>query len=159
MEQEAHPALDKLTSKITTLNLERVRHVKSRLVALTSRVQRVRGELENLLDNDGDMAELYLTDKLVQQQIERSGDCTSDDGEDFESVAVDDNYPSNKIYGASNRVNNEIHGGTAHSVVTNVEEVEMLLGAYFVQIGGTLNKLSTVRSIFHVIYLTRILSF
>lgn len=42
MELEALPALDKLTSKISTLNLERVRHIKSRLVALTARVQRVR---------------------------------------------------------------------------------------------------------------------
>lgn len=41
MEQEAHPALDKLTSKISTLNLERVRQIKSRLVAITGRVQKV----------------------------------------------------------------------------------------------------------------------
>lgn len=42
LEQEAHPALDKLTSKISTLNLERVRQIKSRLVAITGRVQKVR---------------------------------------------------------------------------------------------------------------------
>lgn len=41
MEQEAHPALDKLTTKISTLNLERVRQIKSRLVAITGRVQKV----------------------------------------------------------------------------------------------------------------------
>lgn len=41
MELEAHPALDKLTSKISTLNLERVRQIKSRLVAITGRVQKV----------------------------------------------------------------------------------------------------------------------
>lgn len=41
LEQEAHPALDKLTSKISTLNLERVRQIKSRLVAITGRVQKV----------------------------------------------------------------------------------------------------------------------
>ncbi|GMQ01170.1 hypothetical protein CsSME_00047899 [Camellia sinensis var. sinensis] len=43
LEQEAHPALDKLTSKISTLNLERVRQIKSRLVAITGRVQKVSG--------------------------------------------------------------------------------------------------------------------
>ncbi|KAL8116491.1 hypothetical protein AgCh_022851 [Apium graveolens] len=52
LEQEAHPALDKLTSKISTLNLERVRQIKSRLVAITGRVQKVRDELEQLLDDD-----------------------------------------------------------------------------------------------------------
>jgi hypothetical protein len=41
LEQEAFPALDELTSKISTLNLERVRRLKSRLMALTVRVQKV----------------------------------------------------------------------------------------------------------------------
>lgn len=41
MDEEAHPALDKLTTKINTLNLERVRQIKSRLVAITGRVQKV----------------------------------------------------------------------------------------------------------------------
>ncbi|KAG1368525.1 putative magnesium transporter MRS2-3 [Cocos nucifera] len=40
LEKEAHPALDKLTSKISTLNLERVRQIKSRLVTITGRVQK-----------------------------------------------------------------------------------------------------------------------
>jgi hypothetical protein len=41
LDQEANLALDKLTSVITTLNLERVRQIKSRLVAITGRVQKV----------------------------------------------------------------------------------------------------------------------
>jgi hypothetical protein len=41
LEREAYPALDELTSKISTLNLERVRHIKSRLVAISGRVQKV----------------------------------------------------------------------------------------------------------------------
>lgn len=41
LEKEAYPALDELTSKISTLNLERVRQIKSRLVALSGRVQKV----------------------------------------------------------------------------------------------------------------------
>ncbi|KAL0318360.1 UNVERIFIED_CONTAM: Magnesium transporter MRS2-3 [Sesamum angustifolium] len=72
LEQEAHPALDKLTSKISTLNLERVRQIKSRLVAMAGRVQKVRDELEHLLDDDDDMAEMYLTDKFELQQLENS---------------------------------------------------------------------------------------
>ncbi|KAH9329603.1 hypothetical protein KI387_001711, partial [Taxus chinensis] len=41
LEQEAYPALDELTSKVSTLNLERVRQIKSRLVAISGRVQKV----------------------------------------------------------------------------------------------------------------------
>ena len=41
MEQEARPVLDKLTLKISTLNLERVRQIKSRLVTISGRVQKV----------------------------------------------------------------------------------------------------------------------
>lgn len=41
LEIEAYPLLDELTSKISTLNLERARRLKSRLVVLTRRVQKV----------------------------------------------------------------------------------------------------------------------
>jgi hypothetical protein len=41
LEDEAYPALDELTSEISTLNLERVRLIKNRLVALSGRVQKV----------------------------------------------------------------------------------------------------------------------
>lgn len=37
-----HPALDKLTAKISTLNLERVRQIKGTLVGISGRVQTVR---------------------------------------------------------------------------------------------------------------------
>nr|GMD90351.1 magnesium transporter MRS2-3-like [Ipomoea batatas] len=80
LEQEAHPALDKLTSKISTLNLERVRQIKSRLVAITGRVQKVRDELEHLLDDDEDMAEMYLSDKLFE--VESSSVSSMNEQED-----------------------------------------------------------------------------
>lgn len=68
LEIEAYPVLDELTSKISTLNLERVRRLKSRLVTLTRRVQKVRDEIEQLMDNDGDMAEMYLTEKKERME-------------------------------------------------------------------------------------------
>ncbi|WJX75509.1 hypothetical protein P8452_59037 [Trifolium repens] len=58
---EAYPLVDELTSKISTLNLERAYRLKSRLVALTRRVQKVRDEIKQLMDNDGDMAEISLS--------------------------------------------------------------------------------------------------
>lgn len=41
LQQEVYPVLDELTTKISTLNLEHVRRLKSRLVAMTRRVQKV----------------------------------------------------------------------------------------------------------------------
>ncbi|KAJ1388348.1 hypothetical protein SESBI_39175 [Sesbania bispinosa] len=151
LEQEAHPALDKLTSKISTLNLERVRQIKSRLVAITGRVQKVRDELEHLLDDDEDMAEMYLTDKLVQQQTHpeislETGGATAG-YEDHQNAK----HSGDQMLGASNLLSRDSHGtraSTTYSATTkqlDVEELEMLLEAYFVQIDGTLNKLSTLR--------------
>ncbi|XP_068656207.1 magnesium transporter MRS2-3-like [Aristolochia californica] len=176
LEQEAHPALDKLTTKISTLNLERVRQIKSRLVAITGRVQKVRDELEHLLDDDEDMAEMYLTDKLTQQRLDGSSSLSSlndRDGMDegaFRSDIEDDriqaeiaseangcpnNYDSGlqnidtqeHLLATSSGVGLGTHTSSTHSGSKHldVEELEMLLEAYFVQIDGTLNKLSTLR--------------
>jgi hypothetical protein len=41
LEAAAYPALDALTSRVTSHNLERVRRIKSRLVRLTTRVENV----------------------------------------------------------------------------------------------------------------------
>ncbi|CAA0822522.1 Magnesium transporter MRS2-3 [Striga hermonthica] len=164
LEQEAHPALDKLTSKISTLNLERVRQIKSRLVAITGRVQKVRDELEHLLDDDDDMAEMYLTDKL-QEQLENSSVSSLDEPEQdvLDNANIDDRTPAEilmegnegldvreQLFGGPNVLSRGSHGThtSTHSAVSkhlDVEELEMLLEAYFVQIDGTLNKLSTLR--------------
>ncbi|EEF40343.1 RNA splicing protein mrs2, mitochondrial, putative [Ricinus communis] len=137
LEQEAHPALDKLTSKISTLNLERVRQIKSRLVAITGRVQKVRDELEHLLDDDEDMAEMYLTEKLVQNLENSSASSLNEN--------MDDEYDQTDL---DDRDSHGTHTSTTRSAISkhlDVEELEMLLEAYFVQIDGTLNKLSTLR--------------
>ncbi|XP_020234654.1 magnesium transporter MRS2-3 [Cajanus cajan] len=168
LEQEAHPALDKLTSKISTLNLERVRQIKSRLVAITGRVQKVRDELEHLLDDDDDMAEMYLTHKLSDHDFDTSSASAEEnllqpqpdpDLDDTDRTAPEISFDHNALhsgdpmdgFGASNVLGRDSHGtrGSAtFSAVTkhlDVEELEMLLEAYFVQIDGTLNKLSTLR--------------
>ncbi|XP_065871383.1 magnesium transporter MRS2-3 [Euphorbia lathyris] len=175
LEQEAHPALDKLTSKISTLNLERVRQIKSRLVAITGRVQKVRDELEHLLDDDEDMAEMYLTEK---QQLENSSTASFNGRDDMDDeylqadfndripaeVALDGNVasssfdvdntdnPQDHIFSGPTMLSrgdsHRTHTTTTRSAISkqlDVEELEMLLEAYFVQIDGTLNKLSTLR--------------
>ncbi|KAF5786841.1 putative Mg2+ transporter protein, CorA-like/Zinc transport protein ZntB [Helianthus annuus] len=172
LEQEAHPALDKLTSKISTLNLERVRQIKSRLVAITGRVQKVRDELEQLLDDDGDMAEMYLTDKLEQQLENSSSSSSFVDEEDAMNEEIHQTETDDRVHDASlmdgnentnareetdnhsehlYRVGRESRGTRTSTTRSSsgkhldIEELEMLLEAYFVQIDGTLNKLSTLR--------------
>ncbi|KAG4160628.1 hypothetical protein ERO13_D01G008930v2 [Gossypium hirsutum] len=171
LEQEAHPALDKLTSKISTLNLERVRQIKSRLVAITGRVQKVRDELEHLLDDDEDMAEMYLTEKQLLENSSTSSMNERDDMDDgilrpdinertpaeislaanYEGDIQDSDNPQDNMFGATNAIGRDSHGthtSTTRSAISkhlDVEELEMLLEAYFVQIDGTLNKLSTLR--------------
>ncbi|KAI3945146.1 hypothetical protein MKW98_022010 [Papaver atlanticum] len=138
LEHEAYPAVDELTSKISTLNLQRARQIKSRLVALLGRVQKVRDELENLLDDDMDMAEMYLTDKLVHLGSEEAA--SNDDNEINDDECDSDNQSDNEINSQSNKSSR-----LTSYFKPNVEELEMLLEAYFAQIEGTLNKLSTMR--------------
>ncbi|CAK7354636.1 unnamed protein product [Dovyalis caffra] len=134
LEEEAYPALDELTSNISTLNLERVRQIKSRLVAISGRVQKVRDELEHLLDDDNDMAEMYLTEKIYVRVADQTPSIEEVyDGEqeiDHESVDDSKSGDDSEIYTSS-----KLH----------IEELEMLLEAYFAQIDGILQKLSHMR--------------
>ncbi|XP_011022848.1 PREDICTED: magnesium transporter MRS2-F-like [Populus euphratica] len=134
LEEEAYPALDELTSNISTLNLERVRQIKSRLVAISGRVQKVRDELEHLLDDDNDMAEMYLTEKIYAYAADQTS--SIEEVYDGEQEVVDESVDDSKSGDDS-----EIYTGSK----PNVEELEMLLEAYFAQIDGTLQKLSHMR--------------
>lgn len=44
----------------------------------------MRDELEHLLDDDEDMAEMYLTDKFIQQQLESASSSSMNDREDVD---------------------------------------------------------------------------
>ncbi|KAL5649831.1 hypothetical protein ACJX0J_040640, partial [Zea mays] len=138
LEEEAYPALDELSSNISTLTLERVRQIKSRLLAISGRVQKVRDELEHLLDADVDMAAMHLSDKLAADG--QSSRCNTnsepnefDEERDREAEAGD----------ASSEGANGSGTGTSVGFTPKIDELENLLEAYFVQADGTLNKLST----------------
>ncbi|KGN61641.1 magnesium transporter MRS2-I [Cucumis sativus] len=132
LETAAYPALDELTAKISSRNLDRVRKLKSAMTRLTARVQKVRDELEQLLDDDDDMADLYLSRKMSS------------------SSPVSGSGPAN-WFPASPTIGSKISRASRASVATvrgdedDIEELEMLLEAYFMQIDGTLNKLTTLR--------------
>ncbi|KAF0891839.1 hypothetical protein E2562_011017 [Oryza meyeriana var. granulata] len=154
LEAEAYPLLDDLTAKISTLNLERVRRLKSKLVTLTRRVQKVRDEIEQLMDDDGDMAEMYLTEKkrrmeaslLDDQMLQGIGN--NGFGSSFSApVSPVSSTP------ASRRLEKELsfarsrHDSfkSADSSEYSIDELEMLLEAYFVVIDYTLSKLTSLK--------------
>ncbi|XAR58601.1 hypothetical protein NMG60_11014069 [Bertholletia excelsa] len=132
LETAAYPALDELTSKISSRNLDRVRKLKSAMTRLTNRVQKVRDELEQLLDDDDDMDDLYLSRKFAGASSPVNG------------AGIPNWSP------ASPTVDSKISRTSRGSAATmrgenDVEELEMLLEAYFIQLEGTLNKLTTLR--------------
>ncbi|CAK9151151.1 unnamed protein product [Ilex paraguariensis] len=110
------------------------------MVALSGRVQKVRDELEHLLDDDREMAEMYLTNKLASLESEGffPGDEPQNDANAFELDDVSNEDISYKSRTAPVR-----------SYWPNIEELESLLGAYFMQMEEILNKLFTMREYVH----------
>ncbi|XP_022714730.1 magnesium transporter MRS2-1 isoform X1 [Durio zibethinus] len=154
LEIEAYPLLDELTSKISTLNLERVRRLKSRLVALTRRVQKVlKDEIEQLMDDDGDMAEMYLTEKKSRMESSFYGDQSlmgfrSNDGLSLSApVSPVSSPPESRKLEKSLSIARSRHESirSSESTTENIEGLEMLLEAYFVLIDSTLNKLTSLK--------------
>ncbi|XP_078160026.1 magnesium transporter MRS2-I-like [Carex rostrata] len=131
LETAAYPALDELTSKVSSRNLDRVRKLKSSMTRLTGRVQKVRDELEQLLDDDDDMGDLYLSRKMATSPISGSG--------------VPNWVPASPTIASKISRASRASVATIHGNENDVEELEMLLEAYFMQIDGTLNKLTTLR--------------
>lgn len=132
LETAAYPALDELTSKISSRNLDRVRKLKSAMTRLTARVQKVRDELEQLLDDDDDMADLYLSRKMAgASPVSSSGAANW--------------FPASPTIGSKISRASRASLATIRGDENDVEELEMLLEAYFMQIDSTLNKLSTLR--------------
>lgn len=135
LERDAYPVLDELAMNVSTQNLEQVRSLKSNLTRLLARVQKVRDEIEHLLDDNEDMAQLYLTRKCIQNQ---------------QSEALLGAMASNSIVPAVTylqRLNSTASGSLTinHLNDHDVEDLEMLLEAYFMQLDGTRNKILSVR--------------
>ena len=96
----------------------------------------MRDEIEHLLDDNEDMSHLYLTRKLGQHQ---------------QSEALIGSMASNNTVGTSSlqRFSSVRSGSVAAGSYSNgkdVEDLEMLLEAYFMQLDGTRNKILSVSS-------------
>ncbi|KAG2719052.1 hypothetical protein I3760_03G249500 [Carya illinoinensis] len=132
LETDVYPALDELTSKISSRNLDRVRKLKSAMTRLTNRVQKVRDELEQLLDDDEDMSDLYLSRKL-------SWTSSPVTGFDAPNWFINSPTTGSKISKTSRA------SAATTQEEDDIDELEMLLEAYFMQIDGTMHKLTTMR--------------
>ncbi|XP_061365742.1 magnesium transporter MRS2-4-like isoform X2 [Gastrolobium bilobum] len=136
LERGAYPVLDELARNVSTKNLEHVRSLKSNLTRLLARVQKMRDEIEHLLDDNEDMAQLYLTRKWLQnQQIEAHLGATN-------SNNVSNTAPIVRRIG-SNRSGSLMTSKFGDD--NDVEDLEMLLEAYFMQLDGIRNKILSVR--------------
>ncbi|KAL5826256.1 hypothetical protein ACOSQ4_018053 [Xanthoceras sorbifolium] len=154
---EIYPVLDELASSISTVNLERVRRLKGQLLALTQRVQKVHDEIEHLMDDDGDMAEMYLTEKKQRLEAYQSNDPygqTNISGGDRMVSKSAPVSPVGSISGTQKlqRAFSSIMGSSKHgSLISssgggeNIDQLEMLLEAYFVVIDNNLSKLSSLK--------------
>ncbi|KAF3337690.1 magnesium transporter MRS2-F-like protein [Carex littledalei] len=141
IEKEAYPALDELMHNVSTLNLERVRQIKSRLVGISGRVQKIRNELEHLLDDDVDMASLHLSEKLVYQATVGKASRF-----DFYKQPPQSDEESDGDYDIESELQEEDDENESEiGFRPNLDELEMLLEAYFVQSEGISNKLTTLR--------------
>lgn len=137
LERHATPVLDELTKNVSTRNLERVRSLKSDLTRLLARVQKVRDEIEHLLDDNEDMAHLYLTRKQVQnQQVEAL----------MTSAASNSIVPAGASLPRMNSsFRRSVSIATSMHLDNDVEDLEMLLEAYFMQLDGIRNRILSVR--------------
>lgn len=104
------------------------------------------------MDDDGDMAEMYLTEKKSRMEASFYGDQSvlgyrSNDGLQSVSAPVSpvaSPPDSRKLEKTLSIARSRQSMKSTDSTTDSVEELEMLLEAYFVVIDSTLNKLTSV---------------
>lgn len=157
LEMEIYPVLEELISSVSTLNLEQVRRFKGHLLALTQRVQKVRDEIEHLMDDDGDMAEMYLTEKKQRSEAYSVSDQYIQTDDSGVARSGSKSAPVSPVASLSGRhklqrafssiISPSKHGSflSSSSIGENIDQLEMLLEAYFVVIDNTLSKLLSLK--------------
>eukprot|EP00898_Chlorokybus_atmophyticus_P000989 jgi/Chlat1/1891/Chrsp145S02208 len=140
LKKETYQAMEALTGKVTTANLERVRKAKSKMTRLTTRVQTVREELESILNDDEDMAAMYLTRKkfLTEQEAQHLAEELAREEEELEAKRryYEENPDESPRSSASS---------SSRSEQLDVDDLEHLLEVYFMQIDGTHNTLLALK--------------
>eukprot|EP00887_Chlorella_sp_A99_P007871 scaffold20.g7871.t1 len=156
LEAASHPALDALTARISTGNLERVRRIKNRMVRLTTRVETLREVLEKLLDDDEDMKDLHLTGKeqdaaeVLQRRSLRAGTVTPFDVPvPFTGATGNEEAPSPRTPRTDMSLAHSSSSSSSSSKSSlgddpDVGTVEMLLEPYFMMVDNTHEKLQAL---------------
>lgn len=152
LERLAYPALDQLTYDVTSSNLDSVRKIKGKMNRLHNRATQFRDELEQLLANDDDMNEMYLTRKLVAEADEPLSTPFGDGDERFGGSDSEEEGSVRGGVGGSGRggasAQRLLHEGKLQQQpqqVYDVEEIEDLLETYNEQVLACVYKLSTLR--------------
>lgn len=131
----------------------------------------VRDEIEHLMDDDGDMAEMYLTEKKEKMEGYMSNDPDIDNIPSVGVKWISKSAPVSPVAPVSpgaatigsqklQRALSSITRSSQHESITtssssqkeDIVELEMLLEAYFVFIDHTLSKLSSVRLILSFLF-------
>lgn len=107
------------------------------------------------MDDDGDMAEMYLTEKKRRMELSFYGDQSmvgykSVDGASISApVSPVSSPPDSRKLEKSFSIARSRHESmrSSESTTDSIEELEMLLEAYFVVIDSTLNKLTSVNTV------------
>ncbi|KAK9908365.1 hypothetical protein WJX75_006762 [Coccomyxa subellipsoidea] len=145
------PALDDLISRVSRTQLDTVRDVKSLLQGLLNRAQRLQQELESLLDDDEDMADMYLTRRAEAEErrhrfIEDRKQSAAEEGLDHplqepgRSVSDSSLASSTTPHGFSHRV-----GVKSQVDPRSIEECENLLETYFMQVDFLISRLNLLK--------------
>ncbi|OAY65187.1 Magnesium transporter MRS2-1 [Ananas comosus] len=114
----------------------------------------VRDEIEQLMDDDGDMAEMFLTEKKQRMEAsflgEQSLNGFSNSGPGISvsaPVSPVSSPPESRKLEKTFSFARSRHDSfkSSDSSINNIEVLEMLLEAYFVVIDNTLNKLTSLK--------------
>ncbi|XP_071679013.1 magnesium transporter MRS2-C-like isoform X8 [Lolium perenne] len=135
---EAYPMLGILRTKTSTLALERVRRLKKMLLNLIERVQKVRDNIEHLMNDNDKLAKCYLTEKKrmeAQSLIKVEEQLLDEEGLQVPISTVSLPYAS-RSHGNSN---------SPESNHYNTARLELLLEDYFLKIDGTVSKLNLLK--------------
>ncbi|EIE21166.1 hypothetical protein COCSUDRAFT_43500 [Coccomyxa subellipsoidea C-169] len=147
----AMPALDALVQRVSRRELDTVREVKASLQGIFQRTQRLQEELETLLDDDEDMADMYLTRRAQAEERrhrfnEDRRHSAAEQGldhpleEHVETVSDSSLASCNTPHGFSHRV--EVK---SHVDPRSIEECENLLETYFMQVDFLISRLNLLK--------------
>jgi len=112
------------------------------------------------MDDDGDMAEMYLTEKKRRMELsfydQSMVGYKSVDGASISApVSPVSSPPDSRKLEKSFSIARSRHESmrSSDSTTESIEELEMLLEAYFVVIDSTLNKLTSVNTVLYTLIL------